>query len=310
MTITTISNPPLRFDSQYEVENLEGENFESNKPVFYNGKGNIIENDDIDNVIEKSFLGDILGKKVNNSEKIALGNLIRGLSEVSLVDVGLCNKDKWNYLLGDAETTLISFARGSDHAIEISYSANYKDKNKINDLFTLNYKIILDNEFKLNKNEADISFTFHEKCPIDLIHDLKSLTFIERIWLWIKSLFSSGSYTANNTVLLKINDMSKIRQRSLAESTGSDLPSQDEFAWDYGWDYSCKTGNALCYENTLNYNDELYYESILNYKIISNDENASNDKNILDGESTLDDESISSYEVDYIPITSSDESSS
>ncbi|CNE41260.1 Uncharacterised protein [Yersinia bercovieri] len=131
-----------------------------------------------------------------SEERVNLLNLISKFSMAGFMLKHRDNDNKYPFLEHDSQISMES-KYSSDSGLVMRYSVNCGDGESA--LFTLNWQIILGENFDLSGEGIDVGFVFEKDCPDDLKKDLDCQTLWQRIIDWFKNLFSQSSYITNNT---------------------------------------------------------------------------------------------------------------
>ncbi len=219
MHMDRISYPISNIDISHTVQALETKGAIHDKAHFYIDGYNIADHDNISKVLEQLVHKGWLNSPSDFNECERRVNLLSLISEFSMADVVLEYSDKTYLHLDHDPHISMEFKRNDDSALEMVYSATYSDVE--GEVFTLNCKMLLGDDFTLNENKARVYFEFNDNCPIELRKDLDCRTVTERIIDWFKKIFSPSSYIAANTASFTVNDRAEIQ-----------IPPDDDYDWD------------------------------------------------------------------------------
>ncbi|PHZ25558.1 hypothetical protein [Yersinia massiliensis] len=247
-----ISYPISNIDISHTVQAMETKGVTHDKAHFYIDGYNIAEHDNISKMLEQLVHKGWLNSPSDFNECERRVNLLSLISEFSMADVVLEYSDKTHLHLDHDPHISMEFKRNDDSALEMVYSATYSDVE--GEVFTLNCKMLLGDDFTLNENKARVYFEFNENCSTELRNDLDCRTVIERIFDWFKNKFSSSSYIADNTVSFKVSgspDIQHLPFAGLSDNDFNELFSNEKEEGELSKNNSLKTNMAMYYKTDI-----------------------------------------------------------
>jgi hypothetical protein len=247
-----ISYPISNIDISHTVQAMETKGVTHDKAHFYIDGYNIADHDNISKMLEQLVHKGWLNSPSDFNECERRVNLLSLISEFSMADVVLEYSDKTHLHLDHDPHISMEFKRNDDSALEMVYSATYSDVE--GEVFTLNCKMLLGDDFTLNENKARVYFEFNDNCPIELRKDLDCRTVTERIIDWFKKIFSPSSYIADNTAPFTVNDRTKIQHLPFEKLANIDAHDAIQYITDddgYNWDTAGDVGTKRYTENSI-----------------------------------------------------------